>query len=217
MRVKVQRGSSRPSRCTVNDPQAAHDSWGPTERIAPADLTDRANGSQATSPQAERSVDDASAEQAADADPRQAGMMTDAAATQNRGMTSEQLAPADVTDPDDDRAQPRAAQPERSAAHGSAEAAALRKPRAELLDADELTNVRTRWREIRAHFVDEPRSAVQDANALVADLMQRLAQMFAAERVQLKSCLASGTDVSTEDLRQGLQRYRSFFERLLTV
>jgi hypothetical protein len=74
-----------------------------------------------------------------------------------------------------------------------------------------------RWKEIQAQFVDEPRSAVQDADALVADLMQRLARTFAAERAQLESRWASGEDVSTEDLRQGLRRYRSFFERLLAA
>jgi hypothetical protein len=61
------------------------------------------------------------------------------------------------------------------------------------------------------------RRAVQDADALVADLMQRLARMFASERGQLESRWAGGDDVSTEDLRRGLRRYRSFFERLLAA
>ncbi|SRR6266536_1413600 len=90
-------------------------------------------------------------------------------------------------------------------------------PRAQLLEGEELQGVISRWKEIQANFVDEPRSAVQDADALVADLMQRLARMFAAERDQLESRWASGEDVSTEDLRQGLRRYRSFFERLLAA
>jgi hypothetical protein len=80
-----------------------------------------------------------------------------------------------------------------------------------------LHGVLSRWKEIQAEFVDEPRSAVQEADALVADLMQRLARMFAAERDQLESRWSSGEGVSTEDLRQGLQRYRSFFERLLAA
>jgi hypothetical protein len=88
---------------------------------------------------------------------------------------------------------------------------------ARLLTADEQREVTGRWREIQAAFVDEPRQAVTDADALVADLMQRLAQMFAAERQQLESQWSAGGEVSTEDLRQGLQRYRSFFERLLAA
>jgi hypothetical protein len=90
-------------------------------------------------------------------------------------------------------------------------------PRAQLLEDNELQNLLMQWKDIQADFVDEPRKAVQDADALVAELMQRLAQMFASERAQLESRWAGGEDVSTEDLRRGLRRYRSFFERLLAA
>ena len=73
-----------------------------------------------------------------------------------------------------------------------------------------------RWQEIQAGFVDEPRRAVQDADALVVDMMDRLARMLASEREQLES-LGEAGKVSTEDLRQGLRRYRALFERLLAV
>jgi uncharacterized protein involved in copper resistance len=86
-----------------------------------------------------------------------------------------------------------------------------------LLEPDEMHLVVLRWKEIQAQFVDEPRQAIQDADALVADLMQRLAKMFARGRSDLESRLSSGSEASTEDLRQGLQRYRSFFERLLAA
>jgi len=86
-----------------------------------------------------------------------------------------------------------------------------------LLADDELQSIQARWKDIQAEFVDEPKSAVHNADALVADLMQRLARMFASEREQLESQWASGNDVSTEDLRRGLRRYRSFFERLLAA
>jgi hypothetical protein len=75
----------------------------------------------------------------------------------------------------------------------------------------------TQWKEIQAKFVDEPRAAVQDADALVAEFMQRLATMFAGEREQLESRWTDGDDVSTEDLRHSLRQYRSFFERLLAA
>jgi hypothetical protein len=90
-------------------------------------------------------------------------------------------------------------------------------PPAQLLADDELQSIHARWKDIQAEFVDEPRRAVQDADALVADLMQRLARMFASEREQLESRWATGNDVSTEDLRHSLRRYRSFFERLLAA
>lgn len=90
-------------------------------------------------------------------------------------------------------------------------------PHAQLLEDAELQSMLMQWKEIQAEFVDEPRTAVQDADALVAELMQRLAQMFASEREQLESRWSGGDDVSTEDLRNGLRRYRSFFERLLAA
>jgi hypothetical protein len=89
--------------------------------------------------------------------------------------------------------------------------------RTQLLQTDELESIVNRWRDIQAGFVDEPQQAVKDADALVADLMQRLARMFAAEREDLEARWMAGQEVSTEDLRQGLRRYRSFFERLLAA
>jgi hypothetical protein len=47
--------------------------------------------------------------------------------------------------------------------------------------------------------------------------MQRLAKMFTDERSNLEHQWSAGSEVSTEDLRMALRRYRSFFERLLSV
>ena len=95
--------------------------------------------------------------------------------------------------------------------------AAGQEPRTQLVGADEHAGFVARWQEIQAEFVDEPRKAVHDADALVTDLMQRLAEMLAGEREQLESRMGASGDVSTEDLRQGLRRYRSLFERLLAA
>ena len=95
--------------------------------------------------------------------------------------------------------------------------AAGQEPRTQLVGADEHAGFVARWQEIQAEFVDEPRKAVHDADALVTDLMQRLAEMLASERDQLESRMGASGDVSTEDLRQGLRRYRSLFERLLAA
>ena len=86
-----------------------------------------------------------------------------------------------------------------------------------LLDGTQLEASIRRWKDIQAAFVDEPQQAVQDADALVADLMQGLAQVFAAERQHLEAQWSRGDQASTEDLRVSLQRYRSFFQRLLSV
>lgn len=88
---------------------------------------------------------------------------------------------------------------------------------APLLPESEVADLRTRWDQIQTGFVDEPRRAVEDADALVAAAMQRLAETFATERSQLEGAWDRGGDVSTEDLRIALQRYRSFFGRLLAI
>jgi hypothetical protein len=76
---------------------------------------------------------------------------------------------------------------------------------------------RKRWTDVQAGFVDEPRRAVEQADGLVADVMKRLAEGFAGERANLERQWDRGDNVTTEDLRIALQRYRSFFDRLLTV
>lgn len=87
---------------------------------------------------------------------------------------------------------------------------------APLLAEGEIADLRDRWMEVQAGFVDEPRRAVEDADNLVAQTMKRLAEMFAQERSRLEGQWDRGDKVSTEDLRVALQRYRSFFDRLLS-
>lgn len=86
-----------------------------------------------------------------------------------------------------------------------------------LFPGSELEDLRSRWKEVQTAFVDEPRSAVEQADGLVASAMKRLAEVFADERSNLEKQWDKGGDVSTEDLRLALQRYRTFFERLLAV
>ena len=90
-------------------------------------------------------------------------------------------------------------------------------PHAQLLGTREMEPILGQWKDIQAEFVDEPRKAVQDADTLFAELMQRLAQTFATEREQLEAQSVDGDDVSTEDLRRSLRRYRSFVEGLLAA
>ena len=75
----------------------------------------------------------------------------------------------------------------------------------------------TQWGAVQAAFVDDPRAAVERADALVAEEVQSLTTSFTDERSRLEQQWSQGEDVSTEDLRQALHRYRSFFERLLHV
>ncbi len=86
-----------------------------------------------------------------------------------------------------------------------------------LFSDDDSSGFRDRWMNIQTGFVDEPRQAVEQADALVAELMKRLAQTFADERAKLEAQWGQGDNVGTEELRVALQRYRSFFERLLST
>jgi len=86
-----------------------------------------------------------------------------------------------------------------------------------LFPSGEAEGFRGRWVEVQTGFVDEPRNAVEQADSLVAEMMQRLAQVFADERGKLEEQWSRGDDIGTEDLRQALRRYRSFFDRLLSV
>ncbi len=87
---------------------------------------------------------------------------------------------------------------------------------APLLNTQDTKTFRDRWSTIQTEFVDQPRKSVEQADALVAELMQKLAQSFAQEKGTLEGQWGRGQDVSTEDLRVALQRYRSFFDRLLS-
>jgi hypothetical protein len=89
-----------------------------------------------------------------------------------------------------------------------------REPLFEAADRDRFSD---RWTTVQAAFVDDPRDAVKEADTLVAELMKRLAETFSAERAGLESQWDNDEDVSTEDLRIALQRYRSFFDRLLSA
>ena len=86
---------------------------------------------------------------------------------------------------------------------------------AALLDQDVSEHLRARWNEIQGRFVDDPRSAVQQADALVSEAVEKITQMFAEEHSSLEGQWKQGNDVSTEDLRKALQHYRSFFNRLV--
>lgn len=108
-------------------------------------------------------------------------------------------------------------------AHGTRDVVREVRPREEestaepLFPQQETEELRGRWQSIQAGFVDEPRKAVEEADSLVAAAMKRLAEIFAGERERLESQWDRGDNVSTEDLRIALRRYRSFFDRLLSM
>src|ERR1039458_4516052 len=95
-------------------------------------------------------------------------------------------------------------------------AAALSEPMP-LFSESEMADFRSQWSKVQTGFVDEPRQTVAEADKLVASVMQRLPEGFANERSGLEKQWDRGDNVSTEDLRVALQRYRSFFDRLLKL
>jgi hypothetical protein len=100
---------------------------------------------------------------------------------------------------------------------GPAGTAMKQEERAELLAAGAAQELRSRWKRIQTGFVDEPRSSVQEADPLVAETTKQLAESFSRERVKLEQEWDRGDNVSTENLRIALPRYRSFFDRLLAM
>jgi hypothetical protein len=95
-------------------------------------------------------------------------------------------------------------------------AAAISEP-VPLFSESQMGDFRSQWSKLQTGFVDEPRRTVEGADKLVAAVMQRLSEGFANERSGLEKQWDSGDNVSTEDLRVALQRYRSFFDRLLKL
>jgi hypothetical protein len=94
---------------------------------------------------------------------------------------------------------------------------AAQEPNLPLFAQNDTQDLRSRWEKVQIGFVDEPRTAVVQADELVAHAIKRLAEVFATERHKLETEWDKTDDVSTEDLRVALRRYRSFFDRLLSV
>lgn len=135
--------------------------------------------------------------------------MNERAAADREGRPMTDAAGRPVTNPDRPPAADRAPHADRP---GSVEDRPM-----SLFHDEEGRGFHTRWDAIQTGFVDQPRAAVEQADALVDEMLKRLTDGFGAERAKLESQWTRGQDVSTEDLRIALKRYRSFFERLLSI
>jgi hypothetical protein len=139
-------------------------------------------------------------------------------------MTTHETQPETFVEPTSAPAQPAPAEPaltepapaEPASAETEASATSLEDD--EMLFAEgELSGLRARWTEVQAAFVDDPRDCVQKADGLVADVVDKVTSGFSGARSHLEEQWDRGEEVSTEDLRIALKRYREFFERLLAV
>lgn len=87
-----------------------------------------------------------------------------------------------------------------------------------LFENDEAERFHSQWLDIQSRFVDDPRASVEDADQLVADVIKSITRSFADRRISLENQWKSGeNNTSTEDLRIAIKRYRSFFNRLLSL
>jgi hypothetical protein len=131
-------------------------------------------------------------------------------------LNDEKLTTADIANRDRARENPANAVDDRNPNPVQANANTADNSAAPLFPDEELHGLRAQWDRAQTSFVDEPRKAVEQADSLVANVVKRIAEQFANERAELEKQWDRGDNVSTEDLRQALKRYRSFFDRLLT-
>lgn len=90
-------------------------------------------------------------------------------------------------------------------------------PLAALFPQETAEAFRSHWDAVQIGFVDDPRKAVQQADELVAKVMKSLAESFAKQRASIEADVGQNEQADTENLRVALRRYRSFFERLLSL
>jgi len=89
---------------------------------------------------------------------------------------------------------------------------------APLFENNEAEQFRSDWLNIQSRFVDDPRDAVKEADELVAAVIKSITRSFADRRISLENQWNSEeNNISTEDLRVAIKRYRSFFNRLLSL
>ena len=145
-------------------------------------------------------------------DPRGTGATTTGATT--TGATTEEPLVSDAPAAED--TQPARTDGTVAPAGGTSDSTAAAPDRAPLVSADRADSYASRWNEVKGMFVDEPRQAVQQADQLVGELLDDLERGFREQRQGIERGLEND-DTSTEDLRMALRRYRSFFDRLLSV
>jgi len=122
----------------------------------------------------------------------------------------------DSTDSTPTRPRPVAPPPANQPSAAQTQASQVGREDTHLFDEEELRDFRARWDQVQTSFVDEPHHAVEQADALVATVVKRIADQFSEERAKLEKQGSRGQNVSTEDLRQNFRRYRAFFDRLLS-
>ena len=81
----------------------------------------------------------------------------------------------------------------------------------------EIRDFSARWGQVQGAFIDDPRHAVELADALTVTVLKYIADQLSRERAKLEKQWNNNKTLSTEDLRQNFQRYHAFFDRLLVL
>ena len=81
-------------------------------------------------------------------------------------------------------------------------------------DAD---GYRASWVRIQSGFVDDPRGSVTEAAELITQITSTLVSAVQERERTLRGAWDGSGDADTENLRNALRDYRSFFERLIGV
>ncbi|MER6828953.1 hypothetical protein ABT352_23430 [Streptosporangium sp. NPDC000563] len=81
-------------------------------------------------------------------------------------------------------------------------------------DADD---VRRRWQEVQAGFVDDPRDAVERADSLLDEVTGSLRNALETRATELQGRWKNTEKNDTEDLRTALRDYRATLEQLLNI
>lgn len=128
------------------------------------------------------------------------------------------LSTADLVRPDEhQRMGEERMREQRTGESMSMDGSARAEPLAALFQGQHAEEFRRRWDAIQIGFVDDPRAAVRNADELVAHVLRTLAESFSEQRSQIEAGLGQGEQANTEAMRVALQRYRSFFQRLLSL
>lgn len=86
-----------------------------------------------------------------------------------------------------------------------------------VFEDQDVERYREQWRELQSGFVDEPKSAVREADSLVSQMMETFTAHLTERKRALSGQWDGDGDRDTEQLRLALRRYRALFDQMLAV
>lgn len=90
-------------------------------------------------------------------------------------------------------------------------------PQSPALFDQDLEQPHTRWADLQATFVDDPRQATEQADELVAEIVATLTSSLTTRTSELRDRWKNTDQSDTEQLRLALRDYRAMLEQLLAL